>query len=458
MSRAVHFLIYDGGMKVRMRTVLAALACVALLAGGTTADAALYAVSRNDRNIYEIDATTGAVISSVPMAPVGDAVVSWANGLALDPTTGKFWALVTFGPVPGRKRQLIIVDPVTGATTNVGNTGDAFAGIAFDCDGTLYGVTGDGATFPSSLFKLSKVDASPTFVRTLGNGNDGEAIAFNPLDGLIYHASGRGTANVTRILETIDPTTLEITNVPLSGHDHEEITALTMSPTGDLLAVDIGNYLFPISTNGVTSPPAGDEMPFQAKGLAFDSRLCGPRTCASSPADCVPAGKVTLAIDEKKPGKEKFKAVLKNLTAPLGQSDFGDPVAGSTGYAVCTYDEGGALVASMIVDRPGETCGTKPCWKGVSSKGYAYDDKFLSADGIQKIVGKGGAAGKGSVQASGKNDAAKGFTALPTGIAAALSGNTSATVQIVTSDAACFTGTATSVQKADGLQFKAKAP
>ncbi|MGK7874075.1 MAG: hypothetical protein AB4426_12405 [Xenococcaceae cyanobacterium] len=35
-----------------------------------------------------------------------------------------------------------------------------------------------------------RTDATPTFVTALGNGSDGEAIAFNPDDGLIYHWSG----------------------------------------------------------------------------------------------------------------------------------------------------------------------------------------------------------------------------------------------------------------------------
>jgi len=96
--------------------------------------------------------------------------------------------------------------------------------------------------------------------------------------------------------------------------------------------------------------------------------------------------------------------------------------------------------------------------EAISTKGYKYGDKTLSADGIQKIVGKGGDPGKGSIQAKGKNNAAKGQTALPTGIAALLASDTKATVQILTDDAACFTGTATTVQKADGLVFKAKAP
>ena len=52
----------------------------------------------------------------------------------------------------------------------------------------------------------------------------------------------------------------------------------------------------------------------------------------------------------------------------------------------------------------------------------------------------------------------KGMLSLPLGIAAALSGNMRATLQVVTSDASCFSATLTSVKIADGVRFKATLP
>lgn len=46
---------------------------------------------------------------------------------------------------------------------------------------------------------------------------------------------------------------------------------------------------------------------------------------------------------------------------------------------------------------------------------------------------------------------------MPTGVAEALNGHTSAMVQLVTSDAACVEATLENVMKADGAQFKVKA-
>jgi len=180
-----------------------------------------------------------------------------------------------------------------------------------------------------------------------------------------------------------------------------------------------------------------------------------PVTCAASPVGgCLTPGKGQLLVNEKTAGSEKVTVGLKNLVPATTQSDFGSPVSGSTSWAVCIYDQSGTLQGEMQVDRAGQLCGTKPCWKAVSTKGYKYADKLAAADGITKLQGTSGDAGKGKVQAKGQNKASKGLTALPTGIAAALQNNTQATVQIVTSDGACFSAVVDDVKTADGLQFK----
>jgi len=176
--------------------------------------------------------------------------------------------------------------------------------------------------------------------------------------------------------------------------------------------------------------------------------------CAAAPVDdCVSPQKGILLVNEKKPGKGKLKVGLNKLTEAVSQSDFGGPVDGDTIYTVCVYDDADSLVGQMRVDRAQENCGpkSKPCWTAISDQGYKYKDPDTTADGILSIVAKGGDAGKGKVIAVGTSKAGK----LPTGIAAALLNNTKATVQVVSSDAACFGVTTDQVKKADGLLFKA---
>ena len=90
------------------------------------------------------------------------------------------------------------INHATGVATSIGNTGDQFAGLAFNSNGTLFAMVGDkknsiGGLPPETLFTLNTSSAAPTQVLVLGRGNDGEAIGFNPNDGLIYHASGNDT-------------------------------------------------------------------------------------------------------------------------------------------------------------------------------------------------------------------------------------------------------------------------
>jgi hypothetical protein len=216
-----------------------------------------------DSLLRKVDYTDGSTEagSSVSIT-LDEAVVVGATGLARNPLDGVLYALLK---VEGTSfRLLVTLDEITGIATGVGddlgNTGKRFAGIAFASDGTLYAVTGDGGATPEELFILDTGDASSISVIALGAGSDGETLAFNPDDGLLYHASGIGTPNHPdgEIFETIDPDTDVVTNVTLSGFDYEELTALTFLDggffAGDLgdAAVDMPGF-FRITPGGVVT-------------------------------------------------------------------------------------------------------------------------------------------------------------------------------------------------------------
>lgn len=231
------------------------------------------------------------------------------------------------------------------------------------------------------------------------------------------------------------------------------------------------------ATNNLTDPcdSAQEDMTFDADTVGLDndgdgvadypadSDCSAPPTptptplfeCGAAPAGgCVAPQKAVLLVKEKKAGKEKLKVVLKKLQAAVGQSDFGDPVGGSTKYKVCIYDAAAQLVGEYELARAGDICDGDPCWKALSDKGFKYKDKSTAADGFLKMKLLGGATGKGKVLAVGKNSSGN----LPTGVAAALESQASATVQVLTTDAACFGTDLTRVKKADGLLFKALEP
>jgi hypothetical protein len=166
--------------------------------------------------------------------------------------------------------------------------------------------------------------------------------------------------------------------------------------------------------------------------------------------------KGSLLVKEDVAGKEKLMAKLLNGPA-LGQSDFGDPLmGGGTAYTVCVYDDADSLAGKLEVDRAGMQCAGNDCWRPLGPLGYLYKDRDASADGTQSLKLLGGGAGKSKILLKAANNSSKGQTSLPTGIAAALAGSTSATVQIHGSDAPkCFSATLGTVVKDTGIVFKA---
>jgi len=179
-------------------------------------------------------------------------------------------------------------------------------------------------------------------------------------------------------------------------------------------------------------------------------------SCGAGPAlGCIASGKGSLQVDEKTAGKEKLKVQLGKLQTTVTQGQFGDPVNGSTVYAVCVYDAADVLRGQYLLTQAGAMCGDKPCWKTVSDKGYQYKDKDATADGLTQAKLTGGDAGKGSVKIQGKNSSGN----LPTGVVAGLLNNPSgATVQVLSSNGACFSLGVTDVKKADATAFKANGP
>jgi hypothetical protein len=185
--------------------------------------------------------------------------------------------------------------------------------------------------------------------------------------------------------------------------------------------------------------------------------------CPATPAPGCTEGfaKGSLSVDERKPAKQVLTARLSKGPA-LAQSDFGDPtLAEGTTVALCVYDDAGVPVAALEVDRAAESCGSKACWKAIGGtppdgKGFVYKDAAGSADGVRSLSLKGGAAGKSSLAVSASNKKRKGQTALPTGIATALAGAASVTLQIQASDGACFSTTLVEIRKSTPEIFQAK--
>jgi hypothetical protein len=181
--------------------------------------------------------------------------------------------------------------------------------------------------------------------------------------------------------------------------------------------------------------------------------------CPSAPATgCQTGAKIQIQVNEKTFGKEQIKVKVDKLASSTPLAFFGDPVTGTTGYAVCIYSEANVRVATLRVNRAQQQCGTAPCWKLAGGTTYKYADKLLASDGVLQVQLKSGPPATGKFLSKGKNNLGKGQTALPTGVANQLTGNRHATVQLMSSNAGCVTGTVDNIREATPNSFKGTTP
>lgn len=261
--------------------------CAAVLAAGSSAQVPrLVTVSAQDDQLRTIDPSTGATLSQVQIVIPGQPQVLQAHGCAVDPTTGELYAVVSL--IPLATKNLLRIDPTTGIAVDVGDTLEKHAGIAFDSSGQMWGISGDGGIVPEALFKIDKTTAASTFVLQLGNGGPGEALGFNPFDGKLYHGSGNGTLNdpiLGTILETIDPTTLTVTNVALSGVGVVGLQSLARHDASTMLSSDFGLAFIHLDISG--SMTILGTMDHLAKGYAW---IDGPSSFSAYGAGCPGSG------------------------------------------------------------------------------------------------------------------------------------------------------------------------
>jgi hypothetical protein len=148
----------------------------------------------------------------------------------------------------GSSRLLGKVNPATGVVTSIGPTSQQFAGIAWDITGTtLYGVTGDGATTPETLYTLNPSTGAATFFLALGNGNDGETICIDALTNDILHLSGLGS----QVFESINTTTRTVSNITMTGAAISEALSITHLAGRNFLMADLNDDLFVVTSGGL---------------------------------------------------------------------------------------------------------------------------------------------------------------------------------------------------------------
>ena len=107
-----------------------------------------------------------------------------AFGLQQHPTNGLVYTLLQVSG--SNNRMLATLNLNTGVATMVGSSTSRFSGMTFHTNGTLYAVTGDGdPVCAECLYTINTNTGVATLATSLGNGTNGEAIAFNPGNGYL---------------------------------------------------------------------------------------------------------------------------------------------------------------------------------------------------------------------------------------------------------------------------------
>lgn len=204
------------------------------------------------------------------------------------------------------------------------------------------------------------------------------------------------------------------------------------------------------STTSTSSTSTTTELPVSTTTTTLAPN---PVVCAPAPVDtCIRAGESKLHYQAKKAGYETLRIQFNNFEFSASMDDFGDVFNGATVIQTCIYDDNDALVSQLTVDRSGDLCGKKPCWKPKGFTGAAYRDKTSASDGISKMRLQGGLK-KERIQISGANKSSKGQNSLPTNILNDLATSVAPTVQVLSSEASCFTTTFTRAIKVDGSNY-----
>lgn len=259
------------------RIALAGLSLV--LAAGAAHGQTLYTVTANENFLRTVDPNTAETLSDIELTVAGDTVTG-GNGLATHPFTNQLYGAVKLDSAPAAERFLVTINPGTGQATVIGNTGIPIAGMAFDCRGRLYAVSGDGGDQPETLYRIDTQNGTPTMLSELGNGDDGEALGFSPATpGLLYHASGHSgdwdpNSGDGVVFESVAIGTWSVTDIPIAGTDlvEEEAQALTWWQEENvfLWKQDHGaGPLYRVSLAGVPTLVGEQDLDHQAKGLAF---------------------------------------------------------------------------------------------------------------------------------------------------------------------------------------------
>jgi hypothetical protein len=231
-----------------------------------------------------LDPADGLVTKSLPVVLDGTGwEIRGGFGLAVDPTTGTFWAIIeAMDPSEDIHLILATIDPLNGVAQYVAEwaTGPQPYDLAFVADGTLVAVANTPvvkAFAGPGLYLVDKTDGTLTEVVEFTDSSGFDAIVYISAFGLMGHAY-RNTSGES-FLEGIDPVTFDITPLPAAlpaeAYNWQFPTALTIDADTFLLFLseDV-DTLGKLSTIAV-GPEGGVETLLQPENVVYGGLAFG---------------------------------------------------------------------------------------------------------------------------------------------------------------------------------------
>jgi hypothetical protein len=206
----------------------------------STAQAQLYNVlSANEDSLFVLDASAN-IVQKIGITETNSNPIQGYNGMAKNPSNSTIYVVVKSTP-----RYLATFNEAANTITKVADLSDKVSGIAFNTQGILYGITGDGATSPSTLYTVNTTTGQLIQVADLSGvpGDDGETIGFNSTDNLMYRlAGGQYLYKINPLNGTQTLVTDTLQNAGISGH------ALYFNGTN---FISMTNYMCTMTSAGV---------------------------------------------------------------------------------------------------------------------------------------------------------------------------------------------------------------
>jgi len=151
----------------------------------------LYAIEPFEGVLARLDPKTFELLDLTQVTSSG--IVTGVTAMTRHPTTGTVYAVAKVNGVTGRGFGTL--DLETGVFSVISSV-DRFSSLEFTPDGTLYGMTGAGASVSKTLYTIDLATGTPTLVAHFGNGADGEVICYDTDSELWYHWTSGGSATM----------------------------------------------------------------------------------------------------------------------------------------------------------------------------------------------------------------------------------------------------------------------